>query len=186
LKGRVIRYKPVAKLRGKTGKKMKGGGESNNSESNNNNRKFAAGPAPENSNNNNDSRKNEQVAFITLRLPEDRFENTSDYDKKIIQLKELDNDIFNIIISDSSRGNGYGGREPFTTIFITFNNLSKAKNKKKFGEHLKSLIKILKYFKEAADTKLYETEFDLFTPDESFTPDHNQFLKMLPQMINPI
>jgi hypothetical protein len=26
----------------------------------------------------------------------------------------------------------------------------------------------------------------LFTPDESFTPDHNQFLKMLPQMINPI
>jgi hypothetical protein len=208
LKGRAIRYKPVAKLSCKVSSKKEGmiGGAPKstasapkkdnrglyNTNTNNNNiiGNPAAGPAPviNSNNNNNDFRKNEQVAFILLKTPDDRFENTDDYDEKIQELKQIDNDIFNISIDISSRNNGLGGYPVMTSIFITFNNFSRAKNKENFEEHLIVLIEVLKYFKKAADTKLYEDiEVRLFEPNEEyFTPEYNEFLKFLAYKINPI
>jgi hypothetical protein len=179
LKGRVIRYKPVAKLSGKSGAK-KGGMFINpvagSARENNNNP--SEDSAPVNNLNINDFSKNEQVAYIFLKIPE--HELTYDYDEIIKQLNQIDNDIFDIDINDSSRCNGYGGREPFTTISIKIKDFSKAKNKPNFESHLQILIKILKYFKKAAVSGFYNTKFNLIKPNDSFSPDYNDFLKMLP------
>jgi len=165
--------------------------------------KSAAGPAPvnhfasahlENNNNNNNNNnslwgKNEQIAFINLNTPDDRIENTDDYDEKIKQLKELDNDIFNIQINDQSRNNWHGTPEK-TSIFITFNNLSIAKKKRNFKKNLDALIEILKFFKKQAADNAFNTEFMLFNPnepnEEHFSPEHNEFLKILAYKIDPI
>jgi len=177
LKGRVIRYKPVAKLSGKSGAK-KGGM----------NRGSAAGPANSNpdpaldsSSNNNSSPPQEQIAFIILNTPDKRIENTDDYDEIIRQLEKIDNDIFDIRINLDSRGNGWGGREEVTSIFILLENYLKAKKNPNFKRHLQILIEVLKYFKQLADKKIYNTNFSLFEPDESFTPEHNDFLTYLHQ-----
>jgi hypothetical protein len=171
----VIRYKPVAKLSGKSGAKK--GGMNRNSDG-----AAAAGPAPVN----NDLNKIEQVAYINLKTPDSRFDDTDDYDENLRLLTQIDNDIFDITINSDSRGNGYGGREPFTSIFILLKNYSIVKNKENFKSDLKILIEVLRYFKEAADRKLYNTDFNLFEPHDSFSPAHNEFLMMLPQLINPI
>jgi hypothetical protein len=204
LMGRVIRYKPVAKLIGKSGAKkggMKGGGGAlkftasehkkgnNRAPSNDNIGNPAAGPAPENSNNNSNFGKNEQIAFITYKTP-DGFEITDYLDEKIEELKQLDDDIFNIQIDDSSRSNGLGGRLNVTSIFITFNNLSKAKKKEKFNEHLNDLIEILKYFKNQAAIGEFDTKINFFEPnkpnEEYFSPEHNEILRYLLNKIEPI
>jgi len=182
LMGRVIRYKPVAKLSGKSAAK-KGGMFRNPAAGPAPEPK--EGPAPENSNNNSPWGKNEQIAFINLNTPDDRIENTDDYDEKIKQLKELDNDIFNIQINDQSRNNWHGTPEK-TNIFITFNNLSIAKKKRNFKKNLDALIEILKFFKKQAADNAFNTEFMLFNPNEEhFSPEHNEFLKILAYKIDP-
>ena len=190
LKGRVIRYKPVAKLSGKSS--VKKGGMNRNS---------AAGPAapepkesptPENTNNNNNSPwgKNEQIAGITYNTPTDRNGYTGDLDEKIEQLEQLDNYIFDIRIDSSIVGNGPGATKDRTSIFIRFNNLSKAKNKKKFKEHLNTMIEILKYFKNKEDIGEFNTNISFFEPNKpgenNFSPEHNEILRYLAYKINPI
>jgi hypothetical protein len=187
LKSRVIRYKPVAKLSGKSGKKMKGGGENNKSKSNNGNP--AADPAPVYNSNNNDFGKNEQVAFIEFREP-DRGEDTVEIDElyeKLKKLRQIDNDdIFNISIDTSSRNNGLGGYPVSTNIFITFNNFSRAIKKGNYEKNLNDLIELLKYFKEAQDNNVLNTKFNLFDPNvEYFSPEYNHFLSILAHRIEP-
>ena len=193
LKGRVIRYKPVAKLSGKLSKKkgrIIGGGEKN-SDSNNNDfgGNPAAGPAPVYNSNNNDLGRNEQVAWIEFREP-DRGEDTVEIDElyeKLEQLRQIDNDdIFNISINSSSRNNGLGGYPVSTSIFITFNNYSKAKDKPNYEKNLNDLIELLKYFKEAQDNNLLDTKFNLFDPNVAhFSPEYNHFLSILANRIEP-
>jgi hypothetical protein len=196
LMGRVIRYKPVAKLSGKSAAKK--GGMFRNP---------AAGPAPEpkegpapentnnnsnntnnsNSNNNSPWGKNEQIAVIRYKTPDDMLEYTGDLDEKIEQLNQLDNNIFYISIDDSSVNNGLGGYPSITCIFITFENLSKAKNKKKFKKHLNDMIEILKFFKNQEDIGEFDTKVHFFEPDEEcFSPEHNEILRYLAYKINPI
>jgi len=192
LKDRVIRYKPVAKLSGKSSAKK--GGMFRNP---------AAGPAPEpkesptpentnNSNNSNNSPwgKNEQIAVITYNTPTDRNGYTGDLDEKIEQLEQLDNYIFDIRINDSSVNNGLGGYPHRTSIFIRFDNLSKAKNKKKFKEYLNAMIEILKYFKNQEDIGEFNTNIRFFEPNKpgenNFSPEHNEILRYLAYKINPI
>jgi hypothetical protein len=188
LKGRVIRYKPVAKLSRKSSKKkgiIGGGPKFSGSEAG----PAEAGPAPvnnSNNNNNHDLDKIEQVAYINLKTPDRIFDDTDDYDENIELLTQIDDDIFDIRINNDSRGNGYGGSEPFTSIIILLKNYSIVKNKKNFERHLNILIEVLRYFKKVADSGLYDTDFNLFEPHDSFSPAHNEFLMMLPQLIDPI
>ena len=197
LKGRVIKYKPVVKLSRKSSSKkggMIGSGpilppKNNNSNSNINLNNPHAGPAraPNNSNSNDEFGLFEQIAWIEFREPE-RFENTPNTDElyeKSEELKKLDNDIFYISIDDTSRNNWHG-RPAKKNIFINFNNYLKAKKKENFKENLNELIELLKFFKEAENSKLMDTKFYLFTPDESFSDEHNEILIMLSQLIEPI
>ena len=175
LKGRVIKYKPVAKLSRKSGAK-KGGM----------NRKFdgvaAAGPAHENTNNNNDTSRLERVAHIYLTTPDNQEENTDEYDEKIKLLEELEkmnDDIFDIRIT-ANVNTVKGIPIDKTNIWIYSKNISKFKNRKNYGKQLSVLIDVLKYFKKAADEpKLFNTKFLLFESDESSTPKHNEFLNLL-------
>jgi len=173
LKGRVIRYKPVAKLSGKSGAK-KGGMFKNP----------AAGPANSNTVLAQDSNSynyslppQEQIAFIEFKEPE-RFENNGELYEKSVELKNLDDDIFNINISDLSRNNS-NGKPAKRTVAIYFNDYSEAKKNKKFKENLNKLIELLKFFKEAEKNKLLDTKLSLFTPDDSFSHEHNEFLTYL-------
>ena len=192
LKGRVIRYKPVAKLSKKSGAKkgrMIGGGENNSDYNNDLGGNPAAGPAPENNFNNNDFGKYEQVAWIEFREP-DRFENSLEIDElyeKVKQLKQINNDdIFNISADTSSRNNGLGGYPVSTNIFITFNNFSRAIKKGNYEKNLNDLIELLKYFKEAADNNVLDTKFNLFDPNVAhFSPEYNHFLSILANRIEP-
>jgi len=157
LKGRVIKYKPVAKLSGKSGAKKGGmnrksdgaaaaGPAHENTNNSNNNSPWeksdgaaAAGPAYENTNNSNNNshwEKKERIAHILYRPYE--YQNTDDLNKKIEELRKLNNNVFYIFIGDSDYPKD---------IFILFNKLSKVKNKKEFKEHLNKMIEILKYYK---------------------------------------
>ena len=181
LKGRIIRYKPVAKLSGKSGKKMKGGGENNSSESNNNNRKFAAGPAPEN---NNIWDKLEQIAKI--KFTSVHHENTDDFDKKIKELQELDKNrnIFDIEISCKTENTVWQtDKKTKETIIISFVNLSKAKKNKNLEKKINDLIEILKFFKNQETDKKFYTKFTLDEPNEKLSTEHNEFLKILANKI---
>jgi len=173
LKGRVIRYKPVSKLSGKSGAK-KGGM----------NRDSAAVPANSNADPALDSNTynyslptQEQIALIEFKEPE-RSGNNGELYEKSVELKKLDDDIFNIDIHDSSRNN-YHGKPAKRTVVINFNNYLKAKKKENFEENLNKLIGLLKFFKEAEKNKLLDTKLSLFTPDDSFSPEHNEFLTYL-------
>jgi hypothetical protein len=172
LKGRVIKYKPVAKLRGKSSAKK--GGMNRNS----------AGPAPVNNsnNNNNDTSRLERVAHIYLITPDSQEENTDEYDEKIKLLEELEKmngNIFDIrITTNVSYVNGIPIDK--TNIWIYSKNISKFQNRKNYEKQLSVLIDVLKYFKKAADKpKLFNTEFLLVESDESSTPKHNEFLNLL-------
>ena len=182
LKGRVIMYKPVAKLSGKSGAK-KGGMNRNPAEgpARENNNNFSAGPAFENGNN--PFGKYETIAYIKLRTPDSRFEPRNEYSRKINQLEQIDNDIFYVSINNQSKNNLNGLPEK-TTIVIRLNNLSisEAKKKLNFKKELDDLIEILKYFKKNATYKKFDTEFILSNSNEKqFSPKHNEFLTYLHQ-----
>jgi hypothetical protein len=166
LKGRVIRYKPVAKLSGKSSAK-KGGM----------NRNSAAGVVPIN----NDFPKYEQIAMIQfeeLKGGEVSSFQENELIEKSEELKQLDGDIFHISTSNSSRNNVKGIRVK-TSIDIYLNNYSRNKNKNDFNEKLNELIELLKYFKKAHDTRILNTEFTLFEQHDSRTPEYNEFLRIL-------
>ena len=182
LMGRVIRYKPVAKLSGKSAAK-KGGMFRNPAAGPAPEPK--EGPAPENSNNNSPWDKNKQIAVINYKTPDDMLEYTGDLDEKIEQMNQLD--IFDIRINSSIVGNGPGATKDTTSIFILFNNLSKVKNKKEFKKQLNAMIEILKFFKNQEDNKVFDTKIHFFEPDkEYFSPEHNEILRYLAYKINPI
>jgi hypothetical protein len=185
----VIRYKPVAKLSGKSGAK-KGGGVSNNSDSNNNIRKPAAGPAPENNNNNLDTL--EGIAVIEYRINNDQHDNTRDFDKKIKELEQLDKNIFQIEIIQNRIDYNRKTGVPISAsdiyieinIRIYFVNLSKAKENKNLEKKLNDLIEILKFFKKQETSKKFDTKVNLYEPNFEFGPtEHNQFLKNLANKI---
>jgi hypothetical protein len=173
----VIRYKPVAKLSGKLGAK-KGGMNRNPAGS------AAAEPLQviSNNSNNNDSSRLEKVAHIYLKTPNDLNEYTDEYDEKIIQLGEIDGDIFDIrITTNVDYVNGISIDK--TNIWIYSKNISKAKKKENYEKQRTVLIDVLKYFKKAADNKLFDTNFRLFESDESYTSEHNELLKLLAEEI---
>jgi hypothetical protein len=164
LMGRVIMYKPVAKLSGKTSKKMKGGeGKPAGTE---------AGPAPVKSN-----RLEKQIAFISLNIPEEKNKNFDELEKILRKLDDLDENIF-----DASIFQGEHNR-----LFLTINSINylEAKERINFVENLAVIIEVLAYFKKARDEKLFDTTFHLFDPnDEIFNHDYNSFLKFLANTIN--
>jgi hypothetical protein len=169
LKGRVIRYKPVAKLSGKSGAKKGGMNRSNAGNA-------AADRANENTNNNSPWGKKERIAIIDYNIHESQ--NTDDLNEKIEELKELDNNVFDIRISDSDYPKN---------IYILFDKFSKVKDKKEFKEHLNKMIEILKYYRnlKPSDFKMLHTHF--FEPDNIyFSPEHNEILRYLAYKINPI
>jgi hypothetical protein len=170
LKGRVIRYKPIAKLSGKSGAK-KGGM----------NRTPAGSAAAEpfqvssNNSNNNDSSRLERVAHIYLKTPD----YLNEYDEKIIQLGEIEGDIFDIRITPND---SYVNGESID-IWIYSKNISKVKKKENYEKQRTVLIDVLKYFKKAADNILFNTKFHLFESAESYTSEHNELLKLLAEEI---
>ena len=72
------------------------------------------------------------------------------------------------------------------SITIYFNNYSRDKEKEGFEEKLNELIELLKFYKNAADNKILRTKFILEKPHKSFSPEHNEFLRTLPSLIEPI
>jgi hypothetical protein len=196
LKGRVIRYKPVAKLSRKSGAKKGGmnrkfdgvaaaGPADENTNNSNNNSPWeksdgaaAAGPAHENTNNSHGDKK-ERIAHIRYRPYE--FQNTDDLNKKIEELHELNNNVFYILT-----GNSDYPRD----IFILFNKLSKVKNKKEFKNHLNKMIEILKYYKNLKYDDFDYLNIHFFEPNKPgeshFSPEHNEILRYLAYKINPI
>jgi hypothetical protein len=166
LKGRVIRYKPVAKLSGKAAKKMKGGEPKPTGAA-------KAGPAPVKSN-----RLEKQIAFISLNIPEKKNKNFDEFQKIIRRLEDLDESIFHASI--------FQGED--NTLFITINSINylEAKEQRNYEKNLAGLIEVLAYFKKARDQKLFDTTFHLFDPnDEIFNDDYNFFLKLLANTIEP-
>ena len=143
----------------------------------------AAGPAPVNNNNN---FLPEIIASIkysdpnpATTIPHNLF-----FLEKLKELLEMDKDILNISISKEkliivSCAHHQGPDR--IELFIYFKNFSESKKKNKdFEEKIDKLIRLLIYFKEAAKIKLYDTEFEKFSPDdEYFTPEYNEFLKFL-------
>jgi len=190
LKGRVIRYKSFAKLSGKSGAK-KGGMFGNTAAGPAQvNRNHAAGPAPVN--NDNDFFKNfckyEQITIIQFEELEGG-EVLSSREEQLYEdleeLKKLDSDIFQISIDSSSRNN-VEGTPAKISINIYFNNYSRDKEKEGFEEKLNELIELLKSYKYAADKGILHTKFILGEPRECFSPEHNEFLRTLPFLIEPI
>jgi hypothetical protein len=185
LKGRVIRYKPIAKLKSKSSKKegMIGGFPSILSSNN-----------PE-ANQTDDNRDREIIAFIKWEEPELYF---SDYDsvdllyEYYIKLKELDvkSNIFSIDISDESR-NPFNGTRGNTTILIEFDNFSNTNEKNEnYRKELGIIIDFLKFCIETEKDKDIKEEvkfeFKLQEPDEkSYTPEFNEFLKELKKRLYP-
>jgi hypothetical protein len=142
LKGRVIRYKPVAKLSGKSGAK-KGGMNP------------VAGPAQVNNfNNNSPFDGNEPIAFIEFNVPESKVVLSYEEDifyAKLFELKKLYG--FDIIITSRNKNNVEGTPEK-QSIEISFRDYLLNKKKNDFNKNLNKLIELLKYFKEAQDNKI--------------------------------
>ena len=184
MKGRVIKYKPVAKLSGKSGAKK--GGMNRNSAAGPAQVNKNSGPAPLNNNNNNDSFKYEGIATIEFKELEELSGREEELYEKLEELKQLDRDIFDISIDNSCR-NCVKDTPAKISITIYFNNYSRDKKVEGFKEKLDELIGLLKFYKNAADTKILDTKFILFKPHKSFTHDYNEFLiKTLPFLIEPI
>ena len=210
LKGRVIMYKPVAKLSGKSSAK-KGGMFRNPAagpaQVNGNNSPLTnlfpfAGQAPVNSfaghalvnSNNNDFFKDlckyeliTMIQFEELEGGEELSTREEELYENLDELKKLDrySDIFDISIDNSSRNN-VEGKPAKISVYIRFYNYSRDKEKEGFEEKLNELIELLKIYKNAADTGILHTEFTLNEPRECFSPEHNEFLRTLPSLIEPI
>ena len=75
-------------------------------------------------------------------------------------MEEIDGDIFDIRnTANVSYVNGISIDE--TNIWIYSKNISKAKKKENYEKQRTVLIDVLKYFKKAADNKLFDTNFHL-------------------------
>jgi len=172
LKGRVIKYKPVAKLSGKLSAKKGGMFKNPAGPALENNKKSSTDPTSENDYN--QSRKYEQIAYIILTTPDIGFQN-DEYSEKIKKLEQIGNDIFKVDINYQNK-NIFEDIPKKTNIFITLNGLSisEAKKKLNFNKKLNDLIEILKYLKK--------NEFTLYNSNkEQFSPEHNEFLTYLHQ-----
>jgi hypothetical protein len=188
LKGRVIRYKPVAKLSRKSGAKKGGMFRNPAAGPTQVNRNHAAGPAPVNNDFFNNSCKYEQITIIQFEELEGGEVLSSRQEqlyKDLEELKKLNGDIFEIFIDRSIRKN-VEGTPAKISINIYFNNYSRDKEKEGFEEKLNKLIELLKSYKYAADNGILHTKFILDKPRECFSPEHNEFLRTLPFLIEPI
>ena len=178
LKGRVIMYKPVAKLSGKSGAKKGGmiGGAPKLSGS-------EAGPDTEKTNNNN-SPIGEFLtfAYISWDAPEPR-ENIEQIDelyKKIAKLNQIlkESETINFVNSDGNRNiNGGMGKSSITIGFYNSKDI-------KYDKELPHLKEFFKYCVEAAKEGSYlknffHFDFSLAKPNGSFSPIYNNFLKKL-------
>ncbi len=158
LKGRVIRYKPVAKLDKKTGKKIKGG-------------MMRGG-------------EYEQIASISFNIPDNKWNftnNVEDIYEKIDELRRMDRIIF--YINDGFHSGDNGGNNN-KSIYINFNNFSEIqKNNEHYKLELTKLIELLKYFnnikKNSVLSKDIKFKFDLWNANDQFSPEYNEFLKNL-------
>jgi hypothetical protein len=160
LKGRVIRYKPVAKLSGKLGAK-KGGMFKN--------------PAAVNSNNH-QGYPPIAIIYWTESEPEKSGANEDDFYEKIEELKAM-NDIFNIT-TNYVRQNDRTSRVSVDVSFYDFSEIDQ--NNRNYRTKLETLIKLLKYFIEASSPPNYmNVEVVLASPSDEFTLKHNEFLSNL-------
>jgi hypothetical protein len=173
----VIRYKPVAKLSGKSGAKKGGqrGGGGNN----------AAPVVNGVSNNNNNSIVTyNPIAFISWDEP-DRGENSlesDDFYEKIEELNAINDDIFFIEKKEIFN------RLTRPSVEIYFHNFSKIKkNNTNYKTKLEGLIRLLIYFRKASSPpNLMGVEVILFSPNaDDYTPEYNEFLSILATKIYP-
>ncbi len=170
LKGRIIRYKPIAKLSGKSGAKK--GGMNRNS----------AGPAYESNNSNNPIGDYLNFAHISWTAPEPK-DNPWEIDELYEKIAELDkilreNELFDFQKSDGSRNNEGGmGKSSITISFYNSKDI-------KYDKELPHLKEFFKYCVEAAKEgsylkKYFDFDFSLVQPNDSFSPIYNNFLKKL-------
>jgi hypothetical protein len=194
LMGRVIRYKPVAKLSGKLSAKKGGmiGGspksialehkKGNNRASSNDNNNIGNPAEGSAQVNNNDFFLPEIIARIQFSNPDPATVNPSCiscFYEKLKELKEMDKDILDISIEKHNRNNYHNVPEKIE-YFIYFKNFSEFKKNENFKEKLDKLIRLLIYFKKAKSDYLFDTEFKIYDPDdEIFKPEYNEFLKFL-------
>ena len=158
LKGRVIRYKPVAKLSGKLGAKK--GGMNRNS----------AGPADESNNSNN-------YIFVNINWdepePNEKSVEIDNFYEKIEMLEKMSGDIFEIkqIFKDGDPRIIY-----LDIDVVDFKNI--LKNNSNYNEKLKTLIELLKYFKNEASSfpNYMNVKFNLISEQDYFTDEYNKFL----------
>jgi len=164
LKGRVIRYKPVAKLSGKLGAK-KGGM----------NRNSVKGPDKENNN----KEIYTPIAIIYWQEPEpgESSANEEEFYEKIKELTDMNGDIFYITKYDSRN------RLVNENVEIHFKDFSKIKkNNKNYKTKLETLIELLKYFiKASLPPNFMKINVILYRPENSdeFTPEYKDFLTYL-------
>jgi hypothetical protein len=167
LKGRVIRYKPVAKLSGKLGAK-KGGMFKN--------------PAPAedpDSVNSNNHQMYAPIAYINWNEsePGKSYANEDDFYEKIEELKAM-NDIFDIKTYFMRKNDGTSD----VSVEIHFKDFSNIKkNNKNYKTKLETLIELLKYFKKEASSipNQMNVEFNLIREQDDFTTEYNNFLRDL-------
>ena len=158
LKGRVIRYKPVAKLSGKTGAKKRRimrGGES------------------------------EPLVMITYSSEMDGSNsNHRLMIDLIVQLREIDDDIFNILFYEEE----FNGKNKINIhLNINFNNFSDINQEnEKYTSKLKEIILVLKNMKKMNKrmsssayhvSHQYKFGFHLYSPDDKYSPEYNKFLE---------
>jgi hypothetical protein len=179
LKGRVIRYKPVAKLSGKSGAK-KGGMFKN-----------PTGPASVNGNNSNqelDKFESVIIASIKWRAPEvEVYENSSGLYEEIKKLEQMarKSNIFNISTNDGIRDNSDEMGKSFVDIMI--NKLHTFNQNQNYIHELAFIIEFLKYcVEEAKKGNFLDFEFNLTEPKKEFTPNVNELLIYLTNQIYPI
>jgi len=182
LKGRVIRYKPVAKLSAK--KSVQKGGEPKKGN--------AAGPAPVNGNSNQelDDLGIVNIAYIIWRAPKVK-ENVSDFYEKIQKLEQMvsKSKIFDIVMNDGSRNNTSGEmRNSWVNIQII--NPTTFTQNQKYNEELAFIINFLKYCvaqdREGSYLKrFFDFKFYLTEPREEFNTNVNELLKYLAHQIYP-
>lgn len=189
LKGRVIRYKPIAKLKSKSSKKerMIGGSGA-----------ILPSYSPEAKqidNINNFSTDEEIIAFIKWEAPNRNYANYDsvnslyEYYEKLIELGK-ESKIFAIDISAHSRSNVINYIPENITIWIKFDDFSKTNKKNEnYRKQLDIIIDFLKFCIEATKDDIMTElnfEFNLQEPDEeSYTPEFNEFLKELKKILYP-
>jgi hypothetical protein len=185
LKGRVIKYKPVAKLSGKSAAKK--GGMFRNP---------AAGPAPEPKEgpapviDNNSNQELDEFGRITIASIKWETPGRNEADDLYEEIKKLQqmvskSNIFSILKI-------YGDYEgDSSSVFIDISKLSTFTQNKNYNQELAFIIKFLEYCVEKAQGSSYlkthlDFKFNLTEPREDFTPNVNELLIYLANQIYPI